>query len=251
MLRRLQAYLKRPDLLRIRKFAGVGVSFPKSGRTWVRSMLKQTGCRAWWTHDGAGYGRGSHWQDLITGGQIWRGARVFLLLRDPRDTAVSGYRQLTERLGKPYDGSMSDFIRDPRYGVEKIARFNLSWLQRLNDTERGHLSSYELFSEDPHRELAALHRFFMDREPDAAVVRIAVEMNSFSRMHAIERAQGLEPEKMKARRGKIGGHRDDLTDDDLAYCDHVFGQLEYWERVDAAFMRHAGRASRKSPMASA
>ena len=51
---------------------GLMVSFPKSGRTWVRVMLDSVNCKLRYTHDGS---------DLP----------LLFLHRDPRDTAVSGF----------------------------------------------------------------------------------------------------------------------------------------------------------------
>jgi hypothetical protein len=28
-----------------------------------------------------------------------------------------------------FEGTLAEFLRDPRYGIEKIARYNLLWLE--------------------------------------------------------------------------------------------------------------------------
>jgi hypothetical protein len=51
----------------------------------------------------------------------------FSLIRDPQDTVVSFYFQATRR-SRVYSGAFRNFLQDPRFGIERIIRFNLLWL---------------------------------------------------------------------------------------------------------------------------
>ena len=143
---------------------GLMVSFPKSGRTWVRVMLDSVNCKLRYTHDGSDHSLGTHFNDLVPC-QVDGSDRPLLFLhRDPRDTAVSGFFQRSLRISEGYDGSISDFVRDPHFGLEKILRFNLAWFSYCLDQESASLIrvlSYEALRRDPERGLSQLCSFLV------------------------------------------------------------------------------------------
>lgn len=206
------------------------VSFPKSGRTWLRVMLDDLGCDVAWTHAGASHGEGRQMQKLHTWPAL-KYRRIVFLHRDPRDTVVSGYHQ--SRLRRDgYDGTLSDFIRDPRHGLEKILHFNALWL-KLAETRGGMMvSSYEALQADTEAELARIAAF-LGAEVTAEQIAAVVAASRFEKMQARERAGAYaerygkaltpadpsRPESFKVRRGKVGGYRDELSAEDIAWCD--------------------------------
>src|SRR5262249_15835373 len=102
------------------------VSFPKSGRTWLRVMLDDVGAKAAFTPDGSDHPLRQPWAALQADKSRYKGGSILLLVRDPRDTAVSGYFQVTRRL-KLSNASISEVLRDERHGIKKICHFNLQW----------------------------------------------------------------------------------------------------------------------------
>lgn len=70
---------------------GLMVSFPKSGRTWVRVMLDSVNCKVRCTHDGSDHSLGTHFNDLVPCQVDGTDRPLLFLHRDPRDTAVSGF----------------------------------------------------------------------------------------------------------------------------------------------------------------
>ena len=70
---------------------GLMVSFPKSGRTWVRVMLDSVNCKLRYTHDGSDHSLGTHFSDLVPCQVDGSDLPLLFLHRDPRDTAVSGF----------------------------------------------------------------------------------------------------------------------------------------------------------------
>ncbi len=208
------------------------VSFPKSGRTWLRVMLDEFDVRLRYTHAGAEHMAPVHHRVLSTA-EARTVRRIVFLHRDPRDTVVSGYYQVARRLGG-YTGTLSDFIRDPHHGIEKIVRFNAMWLD-LARTRRHMLAvSYEDMHADTEAALARIVAF-LGRRSDCAAVEATVRNNSFERMQARERrgdyrarygdallpADPADPDSFKVRRGRIGGYRDEMSGEDIAYCDAV------------------------------
>src|SRR4029453_15975381 len=125
------------------------VSFPKSGRTWLRLLIGRALCQRHglpesgildtfaltraagilptvFTHDGTSNTEGRHLEKLGRDKRAYRDKRVLLLCRDPRDTAISCFFEATRRK-QVYRGTLSEFLRDPHYGMEKIVRFYEFW----------------------------------------------------------------------------------------------------------------------------
>ena len=102
------------------------VSFPKSGRTWLRVMLDDVGAKAGFTHDGSDHQLRHPLAALQADKSRYKGASILLLVRDPRDTAVSGYFQVTRRLMLS-NAPISEILRDDCHGIRKICHFNLQW----------------------------------------------------------------------------------------------------------------------------
>ena len=80
------------------------VSFPKSGRTWVRVMLWMLSIDINYTHDNSSHIKARHLSDLEIMNYDYN-RPLLLLYRDPRDTAVSGYFQVTKR-NRSYNGTI-------------------------------------------------------------------------------------------------------------------------------------------------
>jgi len=215
------------------------VSFPKSGRTWLRVMLDGLKLDAKYTHDGSGHSKTGHVEELQPASEAFAGKTIVFLYRDPRDPVVSGYFQTAKRLGG-YDGTISDFIRDPRHGIEKIIRFNMEWLARGADLGRFHAVTYEDLKADTAGALTAIVGFVgAERTPQEIVT--TVDEASFEKMQARERSGELaerygrilapanseDPNSYKVREGIVGGFRKHLGDDDIAFCNEVLVRLGY------------------------
>lgn len=225
------------------------ISYPKSGRTWVRFMLNAAGVDVTYDHAGA-ENRDARRFDQIAGiPKRWSRWRIAFLFRDPRDTAVSSFFQASKRVkqGRRFTGDIHQFIRDPRYGIEKIARFNLLWMQSAPLFEDFMSVSYEGLHADTEAELSRLAAFATQGSPDPAVIARAVEEGRFERMRAVELRLGAnkddqarlgggdpaDPESLKARRGKVQGWTDYFTEADSAYAQSILDRLDYDERMAA------------------
>src|SRR5262245_10951427 len=116
------------------------ISFPRSGRTWLRMMLDQLAVPVEACHAGASTREAIHMDSLNTAA-LQAYDRVLLLLRDPRDTLVSGFHEASTRF--KYEGTMGDFIRDPHRGIEKIVTFNLMWAAAVTGRHGAAIVAYE------------------------------------------------------------------------------------------------------------
>lgn len=226
------------------------VSYPKSGRTWLRAMLgsylyfkyeggvpssfvdvrnmsdKYRLAKIKFTHDGASMKQGLDFHDLRNGHREYRRSKVVFVGRDVRDTLISAYFQAVKRIGV-YDGDVSSFLRNKFYGVDKILSFYEIWHEAHKEPLSFLYTSYEMMHENTHRELRRVLDF-MNIDVEEELVNKAVESCSFFNMKRMERSgSGVssafqpvnehDPESYKARSGKVGGYIDHLSEDDVSY----------------------------------
>lgn len=212
------------------------VSYPKSGRSWIRYMLFLSGHakEVRFHHDGFEFNDGSKPPlDFDVDRRLRRygeADRVVYLERDPRDVMVSLYYQVVGRFRDyfNYRGSISDFIRDPYFGAENLARFRSVWDEVLAD--RGFMKvTYEAFHADTAASLQGVLDY-LHLPVDRAALDGTVAAASLGRMREVEEA-GTFPEpwlrkrngEPKVRRGEVGGFRGELHGADIEYLDQVFG----------------------------
>lgn len=210
------------------------VSFPKSGRTWLRFILDELRVDADYSHAGAVPTPTDPYPQLNIS-PLTQYERIILLLRDPRDTVVSWYHHSTKRLLPKYEGTISDFIRNPNYGIQRIVEFHVLWL----GVAAQHRNVRVLRYEDMHRDVAAVIAealsFFGESRPTGTIQR-AIVNNTFEELQRRERSNEFDPvyrarmgtpnpddlNSLKFRRGVVGSYRYELSPADIAYCDSVY-----------------------------
>ena len=230
---------------------GAIASYPKSGRTWLRFILANyfdlvfdlglaidlhsmfrvipndqlddaRGRRAF------GYQRRPEVPFLFASHAPYRrslfaGKRLVFMLREPKDLMVSAYFHQARHGGWP--GGIKAFLRDPGAGLADYLRYSNRWAERLD--AHPHLAvSYERLAGDTAGVVRAVLELF-ELRVDPAALGEAIERSRFERMRAIEAAKGLpgdrpergQAEERRVRKGKIGGFRDYLDADDVAFVD--------------------------------
>ena len=212
------------------------LSYPKSGRTWLRVMLDDLGVEAEYTHAGAEHKNPIHYTALSTSAAE-RFRRIVFLSRDPRDTVVSAYHQAKWRDRNRYMGTISQFIRDPHFGIEKVIYFNAIWHDLARQNEKILPITYEELHESGVATLSRVLEHF-GRQTQYSSILEAIERNRFSRMQAreiagdFERKYGnrlgaadpSEPNSLKCRSGKIGSFSEELSSVDVAFCDEALAK---------------------------
>ncbi|MBP6564950.1 MAG: sulfotransferase domain-containing protein [Burkholderiales bacterium] len=228
------------------------LSYPKSGRTWMRALLGKalvdhyhlSSSRlleleevtrlaglpvATFYHDGSAMLDGLSWRDLRSDKSEYRDKRVLLLGRDVRDTLVSAYFHATRRL-RFFTGTISAFVRDERYGVDKVLAFYRHWHAARQFPRAFMFVRYEAMHADPAGILGRVLQFIGTPDVPAATTAAAADFARFENLRDAE-ARNLfdnpmlatrpnaDPEAFKVRRGKIGGFRDHLSADDVAWID--------------------------------
>ena len=241
----------------------VVVSFGKSGRTWLRVMishlfrvmyglpdsavlsydnfhnLNRSVPKMFFTHD-------NYIKDFTgdpASKRPFYDKPVVLLVRDPRDVAVSQFFQWKHRLrpGKVAlnnypprgsDVSLFDFVTgDSGSGMKAVMDYLNLWAAEAGRMERFHLLRYEDLRVEPHERLRDLLDF-MGVDAADEHVDAAVEHSSFDNMKKLEserryRLAGTRmvpsdkgnPDSYKVRRAKVGGYRDYFTDEEVGRID--------------------------------
>jgi hypothetical protein len=187
--------------------------------------------------------QGSYIQDVrpIAGPQSpYHGKRLIFLARHPADTAVSYFfhtsnrinplKKDVKRLPEDLSGTLvSEFVKNELWGMPAIIRYLNAWADALAQHPHRLLVRYEDLRVDPKPQLERIAGILGERFTDTAYHE-AIAFASFERLQAMERAdffanQRLQPrnpanpDSFKVRRGKVGGYRDYLDDDQVAWVE--------------------------------
>jgi hypothetical protein len=237
----------------------VFVSYGKSGRTWLRLMLSRFFQQHFGLREGeflefdnlhrqnrsipkVYFTHGNYLRDYTGHPEVFenfRGHRVVLLIRDPRDVAVSQYFQWGRRM-RPHKKwlnryplrnpnlSLFEFIQGHEAGLARVIEFQNQWAEALPRLDPHLLIHYEQMRDQPEFVLRRALEFF-GFTPTEAEIEDAVAYGAFDNMRQLEdsggvRASGqrLTPgqrgdwESYKVRRAVVGGYRDYLDEAQVA-----------------------------------
>ena len=229
--------------------AGVAfVSFPKSGRTFVRVMLarlyqRQFGIderellkfttlrraprsvpRIMFTHNGNAMRPPSQ---IKINRKAFRGRKVVVLARHPGDIAVSRYFHLKDRSNDPVRQRLAaqpleDFVWSEHGGIPSIVRYLNQWAELTRERGDILILRFEDFLSEPERSLHTLADF-VGLAGDEAGIQDAVNFARFDNLKDRERegyftSGRLGPGRTgndssyKVRSGKSGGYRAQLSE---------------------------------------
>lgn len=171
----------------------------------------------------------------------WRGKKIIFLHRDPRDVLVSIWFHECRRQGV-IRGALSDFMADPRYGLEQIIQANLAWKGIADASPAGLVLSYEDLQRDTAGELQRVVRFLRGRSSPERGIEEAVAAGRFDRMReaeisgigarlygpALEPADPADEDSFKTRRGKIGAWKDYFAAGDAETAEAMLRRYDYF-----------------------
>jgi hypothetical protein len=144
--------------------------------------------------------------------------KIIYLVRDPRDVMVSYYWFL-KKLGS-FQEDISQLIRSQTYGIAAWCRHVQDWVEKTPVSSRIEFIRYEDMKADIFKVLSRIYTLIGHQIP-TPVLEQAIELSSFDNMKKLEadynfggdfRFPGLE----FVRKGKPGGYRDEMSEDDLA-----------------------------------
>jgi hypothetical protein len=242
---------------------GVIVSFGKSGRTWLRVLISRYYAKKFGLADGRMmefddfhrsnnaipclfFTHDNYLKDHVGGDGKFANygrSRVVLLVRDPRDIAVSQYFQWKHRMrmrkkiinGYPLvDEGPYKFVAGAEAGVPKIVAFMNAWARDIGKFKGLLVVKYEELRAGTQGELRRILEFLGEHPADAELDDCAsfASIDNMRRMEE-ESAGKLtggnrlkpgdvgEPQSFKVRRGKVGGWRDYMSEEEAAHIDRL------------------------------
>jgi hypothetical protein len=266
---RFERWLRgREETRRLRRADVAVVSFGKSGRTWLRVMISRyyqlvhgipesvllgfdnyhrrnaSVPKIFFTHDN--YIK-DYTGELDTKASFY-GKRVVLLVRNPKDIAVSQYFQWQHRMRPakktlnqyPPHGSTTsvyDFVMDPNCGLPDIVDYLNLWASEFERVEKLLIVRYEDLRSDPKKTLRQVMEFIDDEASDDVshdAIDGAVEYSSVENMRKLEEKSVFwlsgrrmkpgkkgDPNTYKVRRAKVDGYRDYFTEVEAAKIDRL------------------------------
>ncbi len=213
---------------------GQVISYPKSGRSWLRFMLAEARIEGVnFHHDGFEFNNGDlpphNFSVESRLAKYSVNDKIILLRRDPRDVMVSLYHQVTGRFKDFFDfqGSISDFIRHNYFGAHVLSHYMDMWDEI--SAQRNYIQiSYEAMHEDTAKELLRVLKY-LDLPAEEQAIQALVEAGNIENMKRIENAgtfsePWLRPRNgfNKVRRGKVGNFKEELVQSDIQYLNEVF-----------------------------
>ena len=240
------------------------ISWGKSGRTWFRVMVSrfyqvQHGLpqrhllefdnlnrknpaipRVLFSHNNYLRDFLQDWTTL----EHFRGKKVVLLVRDPRDVSVSQFFQwqyrmrphkmlLNEYPPKGSQVSIYDFVTNPKVGIPRIIDYFNGWARFSPDQDGLLLIRYEDMRKEPEAVMKKVFDFVGTPGTEQQIHQ-AVEFASYENMKKLETrrvfwASGARvkpgdrknPDSFKVRRAKVGGYRDYFDDQQVAVIDRM------------------------------
>lgn len=229
------------------------VSFPKTGRTWLIHMINQMKEISnhpmkhaehfiFNEHDSSEIiienGFRNNPNDLFKFSERlrYRKGKVLFLVRDPRDVVVSHYYQLTKRAKNPFIfDSMSEFVKDDILGFKRIIHFYNLWFAQKHIPNAFLLLKYEELLENGVESLMKVNLFFNLNilKSDIKKIYLASSANKMRKKEIENKLEGFndfgkEKNKLKVRNAKIGTFKNELSKEDISYCNSEMKKLNYY-----------------------
>ena len=263
---RFERWLRgREETRRLRRADVAIVSFGKSGRTWLRVMISRyyqlvhgiparvllgfdnyhrrypSIPKIFFTHDNYIKDYTGEYDSKAS----FYGKKVVLLVRNPKDIAVSQYFQWQHRMrpakkrlnqypSHGTDVSAYDFVMDPTCGLPDIIAYLNLWAREAERVESLLVVRYEDMRSDPNETLRQVMEFINDDSADESAVAAAVEYSSVENMRKLEEKNVFwlaggrmrpgkkgDPNTYKVRRAKVDGYKDYFDAEERAEIDHL------------------------------
>lgn len=198
------------------------VSFPKSGRTWVRVMLDKTKAKGLYkfTHD-----------------KLYHNLPILYLVRCPLDTVVSYYHQRVHR------------VYDVTAKKQTIDEFCIDWIDKIiihhfffleNKKRNTMVIKYEDLIADAHNVIYDVLKHY---DIPTQGLKEAIEYGSYDNMknlhldpinskgYSLKHKTSGNPNAMKVRKGRVGTHREELQHETIRQLKAILNDCDYYKRI--------------------
>lgn len=178
--------------------------------------------------------KGVHFKKITFDLPQLKDRKVIFLMRDPRDTLVSAYYDALHR-DKIFDKGMTKFIKHPRFGIEKVLRFHQICYENRHLVAQNMTLTYEDLKANTDSEMRRVIAF-LGWDVSDEKLRETIEFCSFKNMkdmeetgkfkdhkydYALSPGNVQQPDSYKVRKGKVGGYMEELSIEDLNYCNKM------------------------------
>lgn len=178
--------------------------------------------------------KGRHFKKMTFDLPQLKDRKIIFLMRDPRDTVVSAYYDALHR-DKIFDKGMTQFIKHPRFGIQKVLRFHQICYENRSLVAQNITLTYEELKDSTDAEMQRVMGF-LDWDVSDEKLHETIEFCSFKNMkemeetgkfkdnrydYALSPGNVLQPDSYKVRKGKVGGYMEELSKEDLNYCNEM------------------------------
>ena len=263
---RIERWLRgREETRRLDRADVAVVSFGKSGRTWLRVMISRyyqlmygipesvlLGFenyhrrnpeipKIFFTHDNYIKDYTGEFDSKAS----FYAKKVVLLVRNPKDIAVSQYFQWQHRM-RPAKKKLNkypphgtevpawDFVMDENVGLPGIIDYLNLWARESDQIQDLLIVRYEDMRSDTAAVLERVMEFINGTDANDEAIASAVEYSSVENMRKLEEKNVFwlaggrmkpgkkgDPNTYKVRRAKVGGYKDYFTDDEVEKIDDL------------------------------
>ena len=246
------------DMIQSRQNVNIVISCPKSGRTWHRASLGLYVSQAYgldarhcldtrfitraaglpctsYSHNGANFTHCVKARHFLTANSLlWRGKNIVLLVREPSAIAVSSFHHFSSR-SKKFNGTLSEFIRNPQTGIEKILVAYNRWHEHCRKSEKFMVQSYEGMHADSRAALLNALQFIGVTEVKEDALKYALNLTTFENLKKLEQEEFFkhnslkphltEPNGEKVRQGTVDGYQKSLSPEDLDFIQTAINRI--------------------------
>jgi len=222
------------------------VSYPKSGRTWLRVILGKIISDLYHLTFSVEIFKLTKKNKILPTIEFshisekynylkYKNKKIIFLVRDPRDVVVSSYFHQVKR-NKIFNGELSDFLRDEKFGIKSIIKINNTFLHAL-DFNKMLLIKYENLKTNPKEEIKKVLNFVEIQFSNESVIDKAISFSSFDNMQKMEKenkfnnwrltpADSNDLESFKVRKGMVGGYYNYLNKKDIEFLDNSIKDMD-------------------------
>lgn len=237
------------------------LSFPKSGRTWIRFFIakyielnfnlefnlelphQNKLPNLFFTHNYFDIYQGHPGIPEILFRELLEQKKIILIIRDPRDVAVSFYFQKSLRENKQLP-NIDEFVLSDIYGIERQSEFVLKLINFFNEKpDNKLLVTYEGLKQSPVVNFERIVEFIFGAYDDEVLTK-AVKLSDFKQMKSFEielsktakdkteldrigSSDWKNSNALKVRNGKSGSYKDELKPETI----EVINKLEKTQKL--------------------